>query len=268
MVSSTNNDRLQSSGVSWGVPAPSPQLRPVSTPWSSLVWGCKSETHLLLLLGDPVLPHHQRHKHFAVRNWITKMDLTSTTQYSECGPRKYILYVKQWGLFLLASDWSFPMVHSLQHFSSHCDPRSLRGEGCHDQIPDSYYSPQQAWPPLWSLPSQAWGFIAVKTNLLMTFQSGNCFFHLQIRPAACKGNSTLIVQGDSTWSHRKSYSRATTLPIRVPWLTHSLQPLTSSHAFPDAHGFTSTMIICINQCKQTTPNANFFGGEGCTGACT
>jgi hypothetical protein len=82
------------------------------------------------------------------------------------------------------------------------------------------------------------GFIEVKPKLLLTFQDRN-FFHLQIRPAVCRGNSTLSVQRESTWSLRKitSYSRAITLPFTVPWSTYPSQPLRSPHIFPNAHGF-------------------------------
>jgi hypothetical protein len=171
------------------------------------------------------------------------MNLTSTVLYSKCGSKKCILYVKQWGLFLLASYWSFPTVHFLQHFSFTCDLRSLSEEVSQDQIPDSFYSPWQAWTTLWSLPSQAWGYNAVMPDFLLfrvetassTWKSGQQSVE-GIPHSVSKERAPALTERALATPEQK-------LPFTLPRSTHHLQPLRSHHIFPNAHCFASTIII-------------------------
>jgi hypothetical protein len=192
-------------GLWWRGPGPTQPLRPWSNPWSCPVWG-RSETHPFLLLGYPVLAHHQHQKQCTVRNWVTEVDLRST-EWS----RKFIFCGKQWGLFLMVSDWSLLTVSSLQHISLASDTGPLMLKGihflaqCRDQIPFSSYSLYQARPPFWSLPRPAWVFIVFKQNILSTFHGGNSFFHLEIGSAVCGHYFTINVQAYTPWSDKKEH---------------------------------------------------------------
>jgi hypothetical protein len=109
-------------------------------PWSSLVWGCRSETHHLLLLwwsSSPTLSARQacHREKLSHRDGCQKHSDKQKMWHQEMHFLCYAVGLHPVGLWLVFSYGSLPVALLMA-----CDPRPPRGEGCQDQIPDSSYS--------------------------------------------------------------------------------------------------------------------------------